>query len=364
MMLRPPGPWRRGLVTVLLSILGGSVPYVWTHRNEYVVAPAPKRPRDAPSGFVDVGDRWFTGRSADGPPEAPRRRLRTHVVREVLVLKAAGRLGDVVEDLSHAIELALADLPRGVVCDLSAVLGDAQPDAVDLLAEVGRQARDWPGTPIAMACPDLQLRAELAAHPMGRHLIVSESIFGALSAVLRTPTPHVQRLRLAPHPNSARTSRDFVARTLLEWQLDTLAPSACLVISELVTNSTVHAGTEIDLSIAWDRRVVRLTVRDRGQGLPRERQAGLEPHGRGLTIVAGLARVFGVLPSADGGKVVWAVLDVPSPSPATIKVHPVGATADQEPPLLRPRHPVPATDSQRRPTRTSATEYPPPSTSQ
>ena len=30
-------------------------------------------------------------------------------------------------------------------------------------------------------------------------------------------------------------------------------------------------------------------------------------------MVAGLSRAFGVLPSVDGGKVVWAVLDAPRP---------------------------------------------------
>ena len=71
---------------------------------------------------------------------------------ELLVLEVVGRLGDVVEDLDRAIKLALAEGPRGVVCDLSGVLGCAEADAVDLLASSGRHVRDWPGIPVAMAC--------------------------------------------------------------------------------------------------------------------------------------------------------------------------------------------------------------------
>lgn len=115
--------------------------------------------------------------------------------------------------------------------------------------------------------------------------------------------------------------------------------SACLVVSELVTNSIVQAGTEIDLSVAWDRQALRLTVRDHTPCQPRPRQAGLEVHGRGLTIVAGLCRAFGVLPTADGGKVVWVVLEVPVPPLKTGKPPANSAAASQEPPALSTRPP-------------------------
>ena len=65
-------------------------------------------------------------------------RVSKHAERGVVVLEVAGRLGDVIEDLDRAIQLALADGPRGVVCDLSAVLNGAEPESVDLLATAGR----------------------------------------------------------------------------------------------------------------------------------------------------------------------------------------------------------------------------------
>ena len=234
---------------------------------------------------------------------------------QVVVLEVAGLLGDVVEDLDRAIKLALAEGPRGVVCDLSAVLEGAGADAVDLLASAGRHVRDWPGIPVAVACPDPLVRAALTAHPLGVHLVVTESVLEGLAAVRSTPIPDVEHLRLAPRPSSSRASQDFIARILRGWGLGPLIPSASLVVSELVSNSMIHAGTEIDLCVAWNLGALHLTVRDHGPCQQRQRYSELDLHGRGLSIVADLARALGALPTADGGKVVWAVLDAARPRP-------------------------------------------------
>jgi hypothetical protein len=47
-----------------------------------------------------------------------------------------------------------------------------------------------------------------------------------------------------------------------------------------------------------------------------QRQCDLDLHGRGLTVVGGLSRAFGVLPTEDGGKLVWALLEAPCPPSA------------------------------------------------
>ena len=153
---------------------------------------------------------------------------------QAVVLEVTGRLRDVVEDLDHAIELALAKGPRGVVCDLAAVLEGAEPGAVDVLAGLGRHVRDWPGIPVAVACPDPQVREVLAAHRLGGHLIVTASLLSAVSAALAAPAPAVVWLRLTPHPTAPRAWRDFVTRTLLDWRLGRVIRFASPVISELV----------------------------------------------------------------------------------------------------------------------------------
>ena len=248
----------------------------------------------------------------DNSASGPHVGVRTRVMRQVVVLDVAGRLRDVVEDLDRAIELALAEGPRGVVCDLAAVLEGAEPGAVEVLAGLGRHVRDWRGIPVAVACPDPQVREVLAAHPVGGQLIVTASLFSAVSAVLATPALAVEWLHLAPHPTAPRASRDFVARTLLDWRLGRVIRFASPVISELVMSSTVNAGTDIDVSVAWHLGTLRLSVRDYSPSFARQRYSALGLHGPRLSMVAGLTRAFGVLPTADGGTLVWAVLDAPA----------------------------------------------------
>ena len=243
------------------------------------------------------------------------RRVRARTVGHVVLLDAAGRLSDLVDDLDRAARFALAGDPRGVVCDMSQVGEVSAPGALRSLALNGRHPRDWPGVPVAVAGLGRRAGDSLRRKPLGRHLLVTASLPQALSTVLQSSLPAVQTLRLAPHPTAPRASRDFVTRTLLDWRLSLHIPAACLVASELVTNAMIHAGSEIDLTVSEYRRAIRIAVRDLSPDLPVERAEALDTHGRGLTIVAGLSSAWGVLPRTNGGKAVWAVIDSSSPAP-------------------------------------------------
>ena len=261
-------------------------------------------------------------------------RARTRVIREVAVIEVAGPLSEVVQELDRAIRLALAEGPRGVVCDLSDVLEGTDPVAVEMLATVGRYVRDWSGTPVAVACPDHRVREYLRAHPLGGHLILTTSLFSAISEVLATPTIAVERLHLSAHPTASRACRDFVTRTLLDWRLGRVIPFAALVVSELVASSSECAGTDMDLSVIWNLGALRLAVRDYGPALAGQRRCGADLDGRGLTVAAGLSRALGVLPTADGGEVVWAVLDAPRPRLSTRRIRSEWIGAAQESPVF------------------------------
>jgi len=249
-----------------------------------------------------------------------------------VVLEVAGRLGDVVQDLDRAIQLALADLPRGLVCDLSAVFEGAEQGAAEVLATAGRHVRDWPGIPVAVACPDPRVRAALAAHPLGRHLIVTPALASAMSAVQATPAVIVRRLRLAPHPTAPTAAREFVTRTLLDWGLGRVNRFAGMVANELVAHSMLDASADIDVSVAWNQGALLLTVRDNSPNMSRPPYSHLDPHGRKLSVVALLSRAFGFLPTADGGKVAWAVLNAPLPHPPTGPPGPDSESAAQKSP--------------------------------
>jgi anti-sigma regulatory factor (Ser/Thr protein kinase) len=235
--------------------------------------------------------------------------VESHAVGQVVVLDVAGALSDVVEELDHAIRLALAQGPRGVACDLTRVVEVSAPGALRRLASAGRHPRDWPGVPVAVTCLGRRGGQKLRTNPFGGHLMVTSSLPPALSAILQAARPAGVARRLAPHPTAPRAARDLVSRALVDWRLSQQIPDACLVVSELVTNAMIHAGTDIDVTLAEHRRSVRVAVRDHSPALPVERHGRSDEHGRGLGIVAELASSWGVLPHADGGKVVWAVFD-------------------------------------------------------
>jgi anti-sigma regulatory factor (Ser/Thr protein kinase) len=114
---------------------------------------------------------------------------------------------------------------------------------------------------------------------------------------------------LPPEPTSARACRRFLRSTLEEWDADQFADDAVLLLSELVTNAVLHAGTEIDVEIRLERDVLRVEVRDGDPRLPTVRHYSLlSGTGRGLALVAQTARSWDVeqLPT---GKRVWFELE-------------------------------------------------------
>jgi anti-sigma regulatory factor (Ser/Thr protein kinase) len=92
---------------------------------------------------------------------------------------------------------------------------------------------------------------------------------------------------------------------------DELLSDAMLVVSELLTNSMRAGSHVIRLSLALHRDVLRVVVDDDGAGQPRIRAAeDVETSGRGMLIVASLARAWAV-ETLIPGKQVWAELAVP-----------------------------------------------------
>jgi hypothetical protein len=305
-----------------------------------IVVGQPTKPFGKETGFDDMSLSVSPGVVAGflGSNGVGRSRLRhgtrTRAIRNVMVVEAVGRLSDVAEDLDQAIQMALADSPRGVVCDLSNVLGGPDPVAVEALAAAGRHVRNWPGIPVAVACSDPGVREALRANPLGGHLIMSPSLFSAVSDVLATSAPLDERLRLAAHPTAPRASRDFVTRTLLDWRLGRVIPFASLVVSELVSSSAINAGTDIDLSVSWNLGALRIAVRDHGPALVGQPRSVPDLQRRGLCVVAGLSRTFGFLPTADNGQVAWAVLEAPRARPSSGRAGSTRVAATQESPAF------------------------------
>jgi anti-sigma regulatory factor (Ser/Thr protein kinase) len=110
---------------------------------------------------------------------------------------------------------------------------------------------------------------------------------------------------LASRVQSARVARLFIKERLNAWGREDLTEAAELLTNELVTNSILHAGTDIVVEASHEPEVVRIEVSDfEGSAVARRRGALDDERGRGLELVDALASSWGVVRS-PGRKTVW-----------------------------------------------------------
>jgi anti-sigma regulatory factor (Ser/Thr protein kinase) len=117
-----------------------------------------------------------------------------------------------------------------------------------------------------------------------------------------------ERLRLAPDIASARAARKWLTNRISAERTEPLVEVASLLLSELVTNAVLHAGTDIDVAVELPDAAIRVEVADRNPVHPAPK--GYAPDagtGRGLVLVEALADEWGVA-DAGAGKVVWFVV--------------------------------------------------------
>lgn len=152
--------------------------------------------------------------------------------------------------------------------------------------------------------------------------------------------PSVARTSLPGNPMAPSAARRFVRAALADWTAlglptatgftDRLADDAALVVSELVTNAVVHAGTTVELICRLEEEppdeptgppslVLEVSdhhpsraVRNESQGAQAER--GIPEYGRGLRLVGTLAECWGIT-YRTGLKTVWARLAVDAGEP-------------------------------------------------
>lgn len=111
--------------------------------------------------------------------------------------------------------------------------------------------------------------------------------------------------RLVPDPASASTARRFVTEMLAAWGADGTVDLVSLLVSELVTNSLLHARSTMELVVELREHIVRVEVEDHSPALPvlLELDDGTLT-GRGLTLVDTCSDRWGVEPHS-AGKTVW-----------------------------------------------------------
>jgi anti-sigma regulatory factor (Ser/Thr protein kinase) len=108
-------------------------------------------------------------------------------------------------------------------------------------------------------------------------------------------------LRLPPTARSTTQARRFIVSALDEWDLDGLRDTAALLTSELVTNSVLHARTEVEISIARLDDGVSIEVKDGSRRSPvRRMQYNEATTGRGVELLEQLAGSWDVTLHTDG----------------------------------------------------------------
>ena len=116
---------------------------------------------------------------------------------------------------------------------------------------------------------------------------------------------------LPAQDRSPGTARRAVQEALTAAGLEVMLDDALLLVSELVTNAVVHAGTELELLIDIGPGLARIEVIDHGPGLPVRHgdPDDTREDGRGIFLLDALAQEWGTRHFA-GGKSVWFVLGV------------------------------------------------------
>ncbi|MFJ3203097.1 SpoIIE family protein phosphatase [Streptomyces sp. NPDC086989] len=119
------------------------------------------------------------------------------------------------------------------------------------------------------------------------------------------PADRVALWELPDAPTAAAAARRLVREQLLEWNVaqETVFETE-VIVSELVTNGVRYGKPPLELRVINDR-VLTCEVRDSSPSAPRLRHASVaDEGGRGLFIVAQLARAWGTRYGTDG-KTIW-----------------------------------------------------------
>jgi hypothetical protein len=124
-------------------------------------------------------------------------------------------------------------------------------------------------------------------------------------------------LPLAPHPIAAEQARVLVRLACAGWELGDVLDSVLLVTVELVTNA-LKIGEVFRVAVSRQAGTVLIEVWDSSEAAPDRQQESVDRvDGRGLMLVEACSKDWGWRLEDQGGKTVWAAIDLPDTSSAT-----------------------------------------------
>jgi anti-sigma regulatory factor (Ser/Thr protein kinase) len=194
-----------------------------------------------------------------------------------------------------ALRECLAMMPAALVIDGPHL--KIAPSAHLWLLGLAQSAARWPGTPVFVTGEHPEL-------PEGDLISSYATLREAMTALASPAFPERRQLTVPPDPRSCARGRALVAQACEEWNLRRPRRLAELLVSELVANVVMHAGTQMTITVRKTGADLEVSVRDHGTGkLPPEQEMS-DPRGFGLQLVAALSESWGWSP-AGRGKVVW-----------------------------------------------------------
>ena len=191
-------------------------------------------------------------------------------------------------------------LPGGDAFDSLPALRAAAPEARIVLVS-GHDPSD-----LRVASRSAGAVGYLAKETPARRLAAElQALVGLVDAVEQLLGEASQRFQ--QDAQSARAARRFVTQALSDYDDEgDLTDTVTLLVSELVTNAVIHAGSDVEVVVRLTATAARIEVTDTSASAIAPRDAAAdEDSGRGLALVETLAQRWGVRPAPDGGKTVW-----------------------------------------------------------
>lgn len=135
-------------------------------------------------------------------------------------------------------------------------------------------------------------------------IVLAAGLVGAAESAMADASSRLPRDR-----RSAGAARRFVEETLDSSTATDVIETATLLVSEVVANAVIHAGSVLDLKVWVDTKRLRVEVADSMPVAPVIKNGGTETTtGRGMFLIDALADRWGT-DVHDSGKTVWFELD-------------------------------------------------------
>ncbi|MFJ3925371.1 SpoIIE family protein phosphatase [Streptomyces sp. NPDC090022] len=204
----------------------------------------------------------------------------------------------------EAVEVPVPEASR-LVLFTDGLLTDRARD-MDAGLALLRQALARPGRSPEQTCADL-LRELLSPAP-------TDDIAVLVAGTRRLDASAVAEWGVTTDPAEVSRVRNAAADQLAAWDLDAIAFTTELILSELITNAIRYGGEPIRVRLVRDRTLI-CEVSDSSSTSPHLRYAATtDEGGRGLFLVAQFAERWGTR-YTERGKVIWAELALTGEGP-------------------------------------------------